>query len=129
MSLLERLADAHIEAAAKRGEFDDLPGAGKPLPPDDAQQVPAELRAGYRLLKNAGFVPPEIQTRRDIRAIEDLLTAAQARSVESEQLTRRLRWLETCLRASRQGRALLRNSEYGPTIRDRLAARASGCES
>jgi len=129
MSLLERLADAHIEAAAERGEFDNLPGAGKPLPPDDAQHVPAELRAGYRLLKNAGFVPPEIQTRRDIRDIEDLLTAAQPLSAESERLTRRLRWLETRLRASRQGRALLRNSEYGQAIRGRLAARNIGDDS
>lgn len=73
MSLLERLADAHIDAAAERGEFDNLPGAGKPLDLDDDRGVPPELRAGYRLLKNAGFVPPELEARREIRDIEDLL--------------------------------------------------------
>jgi len=31
MTLIDRLAEHHIQEAAKRGEFDDLPGAGTPL--------------------------------------------------------------------------------------------------
>jgi hypothetical protein len=122
MSLLERLADAHITAAAERGEFDDLPGAGKPLDLGDDLGVPAELRAGYRLLRNAGFVPPEIQARREIREIEDLLRMTRPdRPDETERLTRRLRWLETRLRESRRGRALLADPVYASVIRGRLA--------
>ena len=121
MSLLDRLADAHIEAAAERGEFDNLPGAGKPLAPDEARHVPAELRAGYRLLKNAGFVPPEIQAQRDIRAVEDLLATAEPRSNDAERLIRRLRWLETRLQSSRRGRALIEHGSYGDRVRQRLA--------
>ena len=120
MSLLDRLADAHIEAAAERGEFDNLPGAGKPLAPDEARHVPAELRAGYRLLKNAGFVPPEIQAQRDIRAVEDLLATAEPRSNDAERLIRRLRWLETRLQSSRRGRALIEHGSYGDRVRQRL---------
>lgn len=71
MSLLERLADAHIDAAAERGELDNLAGAGKPLDLNDDRGVPAELRAGYRLLRNARFVPPENQAHREIRDIQD----------------------------------------------------------
>lgn len=121
MSLLDRLADAHIEAAAERGEFDDLPGAGRPLALDNDRDVPPELRAGYRLLKNAGFVPPEIAAQREIRDVEDLLRAAQTESNRYKRLTRRLRWLETRLRESGRGRALLSDREYGQAIRDRLA--------
>lgn len=121
MSLLDRLADAHIEAAAERGEFDDLPGAGQPLNLDDDRHVPPELRAGYRLLKNAGFVPPEIESRRAIRDIEELLAATEPESAESERLTRRLRWLETRLRQSRRGRALLADPDYAAAVRDRFA--------
>ena len=69
MSLLDQLADAHIQTAIDNGDLDNLPGQGKPLPPDDARHVPTELRAGYRLLKNAGFVPPEIQTHRELREV------------------------------------------------------------
>lgn len=32
MSWLESIVDQHIREAAARGEFDDLPGAGKPIP-------------------------------------------------------------------------------------------------
>ena len=122
MSLLDRLADAHIESAAKRGEFDDLPGAGKPLPADAAANVPEHLRAGYRLLKNAGYVPPEIETRRELRAVEDLLAHALPRSNEARELTRRARWIELRLAQSARGRALLHGSGYGERIRGRLAS-------
>src|SRR5699024_4801661 len=64
MNYLDRLAEAHIRTAAEHGVFDNLRGAGKPLPPDEAQHVPRELRAGYRMLKNAGFVPPEVEQAR-----------------------------------------------------------------
>ncbi|AWN15363.1 DnaJ family domain-containing protein [Salinisphaera sp. LB1] len=122
MSLLDRLADAHIEAAAERGELDDLPGAGKPLPADDAANVPEHLRAGYRLLKNAGYVPPEIETRRELREVEDLLARTLPESDAARELTRRARWIELRLAQSPRGRALLRESDYSDRIRERLAA-------
>lgn len=40
---------------------------------------------------------------------------------ETERLTRRLRWLETRLRESRRGRALLADPVYAQAIRGRLA--------
>jgi hypothetical protein len=57
---MDALVERRIEAAIARGEFDNLPGAGKPLPLDDDPLVPPELRVAYRLLKNAGGVPPEL---------------------------------------------------------------------
>ena len=122
MSLLDRLADAHIESAAERGEFDDLPGAGRPLPADDAAHVPEHLRAGYRLLKNAGYVPPEIETRRELREVEDLLARTLPESDEARRLTRRARWIELRLAQSPRGRALLHESGYSDRVRERLAA-------
>lgn len=73
MSLFEKLAEKHIKAAMKRGDFDDLPGQGKPLALDDDSAVPEDLRAGYRILKNAGYLPRELQLRQEIRRIADLL--------------------------------------------------------
>ncbi len=54
MWLLDQWAERHILDAQTKGEFDDLPGRGEPLTLDDDLHVPPELRAGYRLLKNAG---------------------------------------------------------------------------
>ena len=124
MSLLDRLADAHIHAAAERGEFDNLEGAGKQLPRDAARDVPPELRAGYRLLKNAGYVPPEIEAWREIRDIDDLLRTAQTDGDPARRLQRRLRWLETRLRETRRGRALLADPHYASAVRERLTRKS-----
>jgi hypothetical protein len=50
------LAERKIEEAIARGEFDDLPGAGRALDLDDVDPLlPEELRMAFRLLKNAGY--------------------------------------------------------------------------
>ena len=72
---LDALAEARIEEAMREGAFDDLPGAGRPLALDDDLLVPKELRAAYRVLKNAGFVPPEIETRRERAHLAALIAA------------------------------------------------------
>ena len=61
MLTLDLLAEQRIREAQERGEFDNLPGAGAPLALDDDALVPEELRAAYRILKNAGYVPPELE--------------------------------------------------------------------
>src|SRR4051812_37578082 len=84
MLVLELLAERKIEDAIARGEFDDLPGAGRPLELDDDPLVPEELRVAYRILKNAGYVPPELETiTRD-----DLDAGAIARGVRKLALLR-----------------------------------------
>ena len=75
-ALLDALAERHIAEAAARGAFDDLPGAGAPLPPEDLALVPEELRAGYRLLKNSGYLLSELEPCAELKAIERLLAHA-----------------------------------------------------
>lgn len=80
------LIERRIDEARRRGAFDDLPGSGRPLELDDDRLVPEELRVAWRILKNAGFVPPEVEALRDIdallgRALDDATTSgAQPRS-------------------------------------------------
>ncbi|MGE5525676.1 MAG: DnaJ family domain-containing protein [Rhodospirillaceae bacterium] len=73
MKSLESLVEERIRDAQARGEFDDLPGTGAPLELDDDRLVPEDLRVAYRVLKNAGFVPPEVEALRDMRALEAAL--------------------------------------------------------
>jgi Domain of unknown function (DUF1992) len=75
MSAFDMLAESKIQAAIARGEFDDLPGRGKPLARDDMARVPAELRPGYRILRNAGCLPPELEARREVARLGALLEA------------------------------------------------------
>jgi hypothetical protein len=62
----ETLVDRLIEQARADGAFDNLPGAGKPLRYDDDTLAPEDMRAGFCMLKNAGFAPLWIEARRDI---------------------------------------------------------------
>ena len=59
-----------ILEAIGRGECDNLPGAGKPLALDDDTLVPPELRVAYRILKNAGYVPRDLQLQSEISDLE-----------------------------------------------------------
>ena len=70
-----------------RGEFDDLPGRGKPLPPDGLERVPADLRMGYKLLRNAGCLPPELEARKELARL-GALVGASADPEERARLSR-----------------------------------------
>ena len=76
MQFLDRLVEQRIEAAIAAGELDDLPGEGRPLHLDDDRLVPEDVRTAYRMLRNAGFVPPEIETRGEIASVQALLRHA-----------------------------------------------------
>lgn len=94
MSLLDRLAENHILAALQKGELDNLAGEGKPLQLDDDSHIPSELRAGYRLLKNSGFLPPEMQLRREAVELVDLLRGIEPYTEGYEGYVSRLNILE-----------------------------------
>ena len=72
---LALLAESKIQSAIARGEFDDLAGHGKPLPRDELSGVPADLRMGFKLLKNAGCLPPELEARREAARLGSLIAA------------------------------------------------------
>jgi DnaJ homologue, subfamily C, member 28, conserved domain len=73
--LLDLLAEARIEDAIASGMLDNLPGAGRPLVIADGLLVPEEVRGAYRILANAGCVPPEVEARRELAALLALLAS------------------------------------------------------
>ncbi|GAB4428843.1 MAG: hypothetical protein OHK0015_12200 [Chloroflexi bacterium OHK40] len=75
----ESLVDQQIRAAEAAGLFRNLPGAGKPLNLRDDDDVPEELRAGFRMLKSAGYAPPWIELQKSIREEQAELEAWLAR--------------------------------------------------
>lgn len=93
MDALHLIAENKIREALREGAFDDLPGAGKPLPPDGDASVPAELRMGYHVLKNAGVLPEEIELKKRVLHLGDLLCACTD-DRQSEELRRELRAAE-----------------------------------
>ncbi len=124
MSILiwAKLAEERIQEAVKRGELDNLPGSGKPLELEDDSHLSPELRMAYKLLKNAGYTPPELDLRNEITRVEDLL--AKAPDEKSRyQAMKRLNFLTLKLGALRPGSALLDEHHYAGRILDRLEKR------
>ncbi|MEP8986553.1 DUF1992 domain-containing protein [Enterobacter cloacae] len=94
MWLLDQWAERHIRDAQTKGEFDNLPGSGEPLVLDDDSHIPPELRAGYRLLKNAGCLPPELEQRKEAVELADLLKGIRKDDPRHGELCRRLALVE-----------------------------------
>ena len=66
MSDHSRSIDEQIRKAIADGEFDNLPGKGKPL---DLQENPYEdpaWRMAFRMLRSSGYSLPWIETRQAI---------------------------------------------------------------
>jgi hypothetical protein len=89
----ETLIEQRIREAEARGEFDDLPGAGRPLDLDDDLLVPEDLRVAHRILKNAGYVPPEAQHLAEVNQLIASAGRAELSSEQGEADSRRLRAL------------------------------------
>jgi hypothetical protein len=75
MDILAKIAEQKIREAIERGEFDTLAYHGKPLQFEELAGVPETLRMGYKILHNAGILPPEMELKKELLALQDLLRA------------------------------------------------------
>jgi hypothetical protein len=122
MQSFDAIAERRIREAQERGEFNDLPGMGLPLTLDDDVLVPEDLRVAYRLLKNAGFVPPELAAHGEIRELEQLLQATEDDG-ERRQLLARINFLLTRAAVGRRRGHLQVDADYYARIAERLSKR------
>jgi len=100
LSIFDILAEQRILDAIKRGELDNLPGAGRPLDLRDDPLVSAEQRTANRIMKNAGFVPAEVLLRREIAGLRGRL--ARADDAERDRIRRQVELLAGRLSAMRR---------------------------
>lgn len=124
MRLLDALVEQRIAAAAARGELDDLPGTGVVPGLGDDAQVPQEVHAANRILKNAGFVPPAVEQLRALSDLQDELNAVSDRATRC-RLHARMLALHMALESLRGGPLVLPR-EYCRRIAERLSERAAG---
>lgn len=121
MLLIDSLAEEQIQSAIRRGDFEDLPGQGRPLELEDESAVPEELRVAYRLLKNAGCLPPVLGLRNEINEVEGLLNRVEIDS-EQETLRCRLSLLQTRLAIyGREINLLTQQSAYREKVLRRIS--------
>ena len=123
MELIDQWAERYIIDAQQKGELDNLPGSGKPLQLDDDSLVPPELRAGYRLLRNAEYIHVELQDRQEALTIVELLSQLEAQYTPHDNyqnLRKRLALLELRLRQAGLSTDFL-HQEYQHKVVDKLS--------
>lgn len=83
---IDDLIDSRIREAMEQGAFDNLPGAGKPLAPWDDEALAGENWMGFKVLRQAGMLPPWLELGREI---ERDLERLEAISLEHRRLVER----------------------------------------
>lgn len=120
-SALNDLVESRIQEAQRQGQFDDLPGQGRPLAIDDDPLVPEEVRVAHRILKNAGFVPPEVETLRERAGLARLL--AQTPADADDATVRRARRKMMAMTMALEARGVRVASQAFADYRQRLIER------
>jgi hypothetical protein len=85
-TVMERIAEERIREAQLRGDFENLPYRGQPLKLEDDRHIPEDLRLAYKILKNAGCLPPELELKKEIHNAEQLLGATRDEKEKYRQL-------------------------------------------
>lgn len=123
MDFFTRIAENRILEAIEAGQFDNLRGKGRPLKFEDESHIPPELRMAYRILKNADCLPPELELRKEVVNLQDLVASMEDEAEKLKQM-RRLNFLMMKLGMMRPVSAqVLEHDLYTPKILERLQTR------
>lgn len=67
----EDLVEARIRKAMAEGEFDNLPGKGKPIDLSKYYGVPEHLRIAYHMMKGSGYIPEEVRLKKEKEILKE----------------------------------------------------------
>lgn len=82
----DKIIEERIQQSLRKGEFDNLPGYGSPLELEDNFHIPEDMRLAYKILKNADCIPPEVELKKEIHRMEDILTGMPDSAEKYRQL-------------------------------------------
>ena len=92
--MLDDLVEQRIQSSIRCGDFDNLPGSGKPLELGDDSLIAPELRMTFRILKNSGHVPAEVKALDDVFELECFIRDLDSASSERRLAIKRLEALK-----------------------------------
>jgi Domain of unknown function (DUF1992) len=123
MEFFTKLAENRIREAIEAGEFDNLKGKGQPLNLEDDSHIPPELRMAYKILKNADCLPLELEMRKEVVQLQDLVAALPDEAEKLKQM-RRLNFMILKLNMMRPVSVqLLEHDLYTPKVLERLESK------
>jgi len=79
-----RVAETRIREAIAQGEFENLPGKGKPLNLEDYFSTPEDLRMAFSILKNANCAPAEVELLKEVARLQQALADASDAAAQQE---------------------------------------------
>lgn len=101
-SLDEEIA-CQLQRSADAGELAQARSYGKPLDLGDGyDETPGDLRMPFKILKDAGVVPPEVELMQRLAAARAALARCAADSAEARRLSGRVQELEIAVALARE---------------------------
>jgi hypothetical protein len=79
-----RVAESRILDAIARGDFENLPGAGKPLNLEEYFSSPEDLRMAFSILKNANCAPVEVELIKEVSRLERAIAGSSDAATKKE---------------------------------------------
>lgn len=120
LNAIQIMAERKINEAIREGRFDTTALHGKPLKLENDQLIPPDLRMAHKILKNAGFLPPEVETRKEIHQLRELIDRTTDEHTRLQQM-KKLEVLVLKLNTMRNRPANLEAQEtYFPKVVDRV---------
>lgn len=128
LEAIRLIAERKISEALQKGQLDNESWRNRPLPMTNDNMVPGELRMAYKILKNAGYLPPEIETKKEIQQIEDLLANCEDERIRVKQI-KKLNFLVLKLNTMKGDAASIEGQEeYYRKIVERISVNKSNTE-
>ena len=128
LEAIRLIAERKISEALQKGQLDNESWRNRPLPMTNDNMVPGELRMAYKILKNAGYLPPEIETKKEIQQIEDLLANCEDERIRVKQI-KKLNFLVLKLNTMKGDAASIEGQEeYYRKIVERISVNKSNAE-
>ena len=104
----------------KERDFNSPAWKNKPLPLDDDRLVPDDLKMAYKILKMSGYLPPEIEARKEVQRLEDLIACTEDEHERLKQM-KKLNVLLMKIDANRESPANISSqNEYYRKVVERI---------
>ena len=128
INAIRLIAERRISEAIRKGQLDVEGWRNKPLPMTNDYLVPEELRMAHKILKNAGYLPPEIETKKEIQQIEDLLATCEDERTRVKQI-KKISYLMMKLSSMKGDTLNIENQEeYYRQVVERITVKKSSSE-
>jgi hypothetical protein len=86
MDSLARIAEQKIVEAMQTRSLTTSKWKNKPLPLENDSNIPDDLKMAYKIMKNSGYLPPEIEERKEVQRLEELIAATEDEHERLQQM-------------------------------------------